>query len=311
MASRRTFLRNAFLTGATLPLVARAEALNGPLNPRKKRVLRAAHLTDCHLLPKPHAEAALRRVFREIKGLKDRPELILNTGDTIMDSNGQTREVVAERWALWEKVVKEEAQLPIHSVLGNHDEWYGPKEQDAAYQSDPRYGKAWAVNVLKMPGRYYDFEANGWHFLALDSINRQTGYHLDAEQMDWLKEKLVTLPAQRPVCVLSHVPILSLCSLMYYVQRHPATEVKFPVYDMHIDAKTLKDLFYKRKNVRLALSGHIHYIDAVDYLGTTYRCNGAVSGNWWEGVLDEFPPAYAILDFYADGSHDCALVHYA
>jgi Icc protein len=308
MTSRRRFLQTSLLAG--VPLLTTAEALAGPLNPKKKRVLRAAHLTDCHILPKPEAEAALRRVFREVNGLKDRPDLILNTGDTIMDSNGQTRQTVAERWGTWQRITREENKLPLRSALGNHDEWFAPKGRADEFSSDPRYGKAWALEVLGMPGRYYAFEANGWHFVVLDSINRQTGYHLDTEQMAWLRDRLAAIPAARPVCVLSHVPILSMGSLMYYVERKPAPEVAFPTYDMHIDAKDLKNLFFKHKNVRLALSGHVHYVDSVAYLGVTYRCNGAVSGNWWDGALDEFPPVYAILDFYADGSHDCALVAY-
>ena len=63
-----------------------------------------------------------------------------------------------------------------------------------------------------------------------------------------------------------------------------------------------KNLFYQYKNVKLCLSGHIHLQDEVEYLGVKYLCNGAVSGNWWEGNYQEFPPAYAVVDLYEDGS---------
>src|SRR5690349_2250606 len=64
--------------------------------------------------------------------------------------------------------------------------------------------------------------------------------------------------------------------------------------------KRIKDLFQKCKSVKLALSGHVHYVDAIEYLGVKYLCNGAVSGNWWRNplALDEFAPVYAIIDLY-------------
>lgn len=81
---------------------------------------------------------------------------------------------------------------------------------------------------------------------------------------------------------------------------------------MHLDHQRIKDLFFKHKNVKLCLSGHVHYLDAVQYLGVKYLCNGAVSGNWWREnfVLDEFPPVYSIIDLYADGTSELQTVYY-
>ncbi|MBI3482145.1 MAG: metallophosphoesterase, partial [Bacteroidetes bacterium] len=77
------------------------------------------------------------------------------------------------------------------------------------------------------------------------------------------------------------------------------------------DAKALKDLFYKFNKVKLCLSGHIHYIDAVEYLGVKYICSGAASSNWWEGVLDEFPNAYTLIDLNTDGTTEHKYVFYS
>jgi hypothetical protein len=38
------------------------------------------------------------------------------------------------------------------------------------------------------------------------------------------------------------------------------------------------------------------------YLGVKYLCNGAVSGSWWDGVYQEFPPAYVIVDLFDEGT---------
>ena len=71
---------------------------------------------------------------------------------------------------------------------------------------------------------------------------------------------------------------------------------------MHIDARRIKDLFYKHRNVKLALSGHMHLLDRLDYNHVTYLCNGAVCGAWWNGDFQETKPGYAIISLYDDGS---------
>ena len=73
---------------------------------------------------------------------------------------------------------------------------------------------------------------------------------------------------------------------------------------IHIDARSIKNIFKKYKNIKLCLSGHIHLHDHVRYLGIDYLCNGAVSGNWWnqkEPAYQEFPPAYVMVEFFEDG----------
>ena len=54
------------------------------------------------------------------------------------------------------------------------------------------------------------------------------------------------------------------------------------------------------------------YVDAIEYLGVKYLCNGAVSGNWWGSPLslDEFAPVYAVIDLYEDGSSDHRMMYY-
>ena len=79
---------------------------------------------------------------------------------------------------------------------------------------------------------------------------------------------------------------------------------------MHIDARRMKDLFYKYPCVKLALSGHLHLTDRVDYLGVTYACSGAVSGGWWRGPNYECEPGYALVNLYSDGTCDHEYVTY-
>jgi len=313
MSNRREFLRKAALTGALLPIAptwVSAKTVDAPFNESKKRALRIVHITDVHILDKKNAEVCFARVIREINAMEDKPDLIINTGDTVMDENEETRETVETRWQVWSKILAEN-RIPMVSALGNHDVWYGPnKKLDEEYKADKRYGKAWAMEMLKLSGRYYSFERNGWKFIALDSINGTEGYQLDDEQFAWLEDELEK--TNSPVCIFNHVPIISMGALLYATKHSPLKEVKFPSADMHNDHQRIKDLFSKHKTVKLALSGHVHYVDAVEFLGIKYLCNGAVSGNWWREplALDEFAPTYCIIDLYDDGTTDYRLVYY-
>ncbi|PZR39891.1 MAG: metallophosphoesterase [Azospira oryzae] len=313
MQSRRKFFQHSALAGlASLAITTELKAEAPAIHQKRKRALRIAHITDVHILGQANAEAALKRVVEEINSLKDKPDLIINTGDTVMDENRQTREEVEARWSVWNRIMKSNT-IPMRSALGNHDVWYGPDDVlDKEYKKDKRYGKQWAIEMLGLPHRYYSFESHGWQFIALDSINGSSGYQLDEEQLSWLKDELAHLPATRPVCVFNHVPIISMGPLMYETKRKEVAEVHFPSGDMHHDHQLIKDIFYQHKNVKLCLSGHVHYIDEVEYLGVKYLCNGAVSGNWWGNpiALDEFPPVYAIIDLYTDGSSECELKFY-
>jgi Icc protein len=79
---------------------------------------------------------------------------------------------------------------------------------------------------------------------------------------------------------------------------------------MHGDARRIKDLFHKHENVRLCLSGHVHLLDRCEYLGVTYVCGGAVSGNWWKGPHQETREGYSLVDLYPDGAFDVQYVAY-
>jgi len=79
---------------------------------------------------------------------------------------------------------------------------------------------------------------------------------------------------------------------------------------MHVDFRRIKDLFTKYPNVKLSISGHIHLVDRVDYLGVSYFCNGAVSGGWWGGKYQEFSNGYAIVELFEDGSFTNQYIEY-
>ena len=97
MSDRRDFLKKTALAGLITTLVPSwlpAKTVDAPFSKTKKRALRIAHITDVHMLDRANAETCLARVLREINTMKDKPDLIINTGDTVMDENNQTLETV-------------------------------------------------------------------------------------------------------------------------------------------------------------------------------------------------------------------------
>jgi 3',5'-cyclic-AMP phosphodiesterase len=320
--NRRHFLRGAGIAAAasTFNLTGAAAPAPSILNP--KRSVRIAHLTDIHVMPITdlHKDAgfiydpaeSMAKALHHVQSLADRPDWIFNGGDCIMDALKQTREYTKAQWDLWQSVLRNELELPLRSAIGNHDVW-GWANPDALQRSD--YGKKWAIEELKLSERHYSFDSNGWRFIVLDSSffapSQSRGYmaRLDEEQFAWLASTLEATPRDTHIAILSHIPIISF-SPFFDGDNETTGMWQVPGEWMHIDARRIKDLFHKHANIRVCLSGHIHLQDEVKYLGIRYFCNGAVSGGWWKGNYQEFPPAYALVDFYEDGTVSNQLIPY-
>ncbi len=269
----------------------------------RKRVLRMAHLTDSHVQPEKRAGEGLAAALRHAQSQKDKPEFILFGGDNIMDAFEADKDRTKTQFELWNKVVKDECSTEHRICIGNHDVWRG-KGGDESTRA--KVGKAWAVDAFGLPSRFYAFDKAGWKFIVLDSTfvaSNDQDYvaRLDPEQMEWLTSELARTPRTKPTLVLSHIPILS-ASVFFDGDNEKGGDWLVPRKWMHIDARAIKDLFHKHPQVRCALSGHVHLVDRVDYLGVTYLCNGAVSGAWWDGPFQEFPGGYALVDLFDDGS---------
>jgi 3',5'-cyclic AMP phosphodiesterase CpdA len=224
------------------------------------------------------------------------------------------------QWDAFTSVLEAELTLPIYHCIGNHDVW-GWGRADPAAEGDPLYGKGFALQALGLAGRYYSFDLASWHFIVLDSTHPSilapgaphsdipyTG-RLDEDQFLWLEGEIVATPLERPICVVSHIPILSACELLDGPNEESGNWL-IPGAWVHIDARRLWELFRAHPNVRACLSGHTHQLERIDYHGATYLSNGAVSGSWWQGEYMGFPPGYVLVSFYADGTLEEEFVTY-
>ena len=308
--SRRNFLKLAGLTGAAalLPGLAFADGRKG--RPNRKRLLRVAHFTDAHVHHIGTGGMWLGKALEHVNSLSDAPSMILFGGDMVFDGPTVDAANMKAQWAEFQGVMRNSNGIPVQYCIGNHDIWGW--NTPTALPTDLMYGKRWAMDTLQMEAPYYSFDKAGWHFVVLDSVSRhRKGYigRLGADQLNWLGRDL-SIHTEKPTMVMSHIPLLSACSAFFQWSEQDGNRWHVPGSLMHIDARHVKDLFLHNPQVRLAVSGHIHLVDRVDYNGVSYLCNGAVSGNWWKGPFQETPPGYALMDLYDDGTWHREYVKY-
>lgn len=265
--------------------------------------IRFVHLTDMHVQPERSAGAGYAAALRSLEKLDPKPQFIITGGDHVMDVFETDAGRAKVQWDLYERVLRDNTRLPTYAVMGNHDVWgWGVPGHVPA--SAAGYGKAMALDRLRMPAPYYSFDRGPWHFICLDNIAPRAATYfggLDPAQLEWLGADLQAVGRTRPVCVVSHIPILSACVFFDGDDRLRADFWHVPDSWMQRAVKPLLALF-KRHNVRLLLSGHIHLVDRVEYLDMAFVCDGAVSGAWWKGPNQEFAEGYGVIDLFPDGS---------
>jgi predicted MPP superfamily phosphohydrolase len=277
----------------------------------RKLALRVTHITDVHITKDRDAPKGAAKMFAHMFGQKDwSPDIVLNTGDAVMniDDAKATAKSAAEQISVWKEAVKN-CKSPIYSCLGNHDYWSGTEPTDDVPAT--MKGAALMVKSLGMPDRHYSFDKGGWHFIALDSMSDWPKYgYLTKDHFDWLKADLKKTPKDTPVCVYSHLPILSITGMSYGVSCRKGNDNLIPGVWHHADCWAISEVFRRHPNVKLCLSGHMHTCDRCEYRGVWYICGGAASGAWWTGSEYGFPPMYGKINLYADGTFDYEFVDY-
>lgn len=303
---RRKFLQNLSLLTAAAAIPQAADAHT----PKKKRGFEVAFITDIHIKPLTIAEEGMKKALQKINEPANKPEFIINGGDSIMDALAATKEKTEAQWKLFREIFKDYNHLPVKHCIGNHDIWGWQLKEDV--KSDELYSKNWWLKETGNTKTYYSFIHQNWKFIVLDSVQENNGGYialLDAEQFTWLENELNNSGSFH-VCIVSHIPIISFCSAMFFKDMLPNGDWKLSRALLHTDARKIKELFKKYKNIKACLSGHIHLVDEVEYLGIKYFCNGAISGNWWGGAFQDFEPAYASFRFYKDGRIERKMILY-
>ena len=272
-------------------------------------IIRFAHLTDMHIEPGIGAEEGVKKCIDHILSSEKPLDFFVNGGDLIMDALGKDEAETEAQWAVWRSIRAAYPDLKFYHCIGNHDVW-GKTPHEEKYP-----GKAWVMREHGMERPYYTFESKGWHFIILDSTHQKedgTWYtaKLDTAQRTWLEDTLQNIPADKPVLIISHIPILGATPFLDGDNAQTGDWI-VPGAWMHIDAKSLINLFFQHKNVKACISGHIHLVESLIYQNVHYHCSGAVSGNWWNDEPYEMThKGYGLFELFEDGSHTFKYVEY-
>ena len=269
---------------------------------KRKGTIRVAHMTDFHVQPELNAPKGMAMALDHAHALK--PDLILGGGDLIMDGFAQDEARTALQWKLFQKIAKAHIHVPVHYAIGNHDVWGWNKKDSHTTGSEAEWDKKWFLDALGYQNTYYSFDHGAWHFVVLDNILlTPDGYNgmLGDAQREWLDADLAA--TKKPTVLLTHIPMLSVTTLANSYSTQSG-EWNVGGDSMTKDLDDLFKLFAKHRHVKLALSGHEHMIDRVDFKGVTYLCSGAVCGSWWNGPNDGFDPGYRLLDLHEDGTFE-------
>jgi 3',5'-cyclic-AMP phosphodiesterase len=224
-----------------------------------------------------------------------------------MEGHKIPKNLAKKQWSLFNKVLKSENSLPLLSCIGNHDICC---EGDSKYNFDG--GKKWAQEELNLNNRYYSVETPYWKIIMLDSVQPKPNgewymAYIDEEQFEWLENELKN--TSKFVLIAFHIPILAAC-VFFDGNRNIQNNWEIPSSWMHTDTVRLNNLFSKYPNVNLAVSGHMHLTDKVEFNDVTYCCNGAVSGKWWKGKNKHTSEGYAMIELHEDGSFNNTYIPY-
>lgn len=122
-----------------------------------------------------------------------RPQFVLFPGD--LTNDGTVNQY--EHWL----AVRRQLAVPLYACPGNHEGPPGPQEYALRF-----------ARLLKQPV-YYTQALPGWTLVALDGVyfkeeKLQHEGNVSAPQLAWLRAQLAALPADQPLLVMCHFPLL-------------------------------------------------------------------------------------------------------
>ena len=205
-------------------------------------------------------------------------DLVIAGGDLITDGFEATAIDVAPRWDAYIKMHKA-IHADVYPAIGNHD----------LVGADPRDGSPPAPNPrsvylerMGLPRTYYSFNAVGYHFIILDSIEitgddyRYQGL-IWPEEFEWLKRDLAGVNPGTPIVVATHIPLLT----SFYAATEGATYTAKRNRVIINNRDVLK--LFESHNVVLVLQGHLHVRELIEWQNTSFIVGGAVCAKWWRG----------------------------
>jgi 3',5'-cyclic AMP phosphodiesterase CpdA len=251
-------------------------------------------MTDIHLQPEGEAPTGFHKAIQHANSLN--PDFTITGGDLIMDALGQDFQRADSLYKLYNEYLNE-FQAPVYNTIGNH-EVFGLYTKSGVDPSHPEYGKQMFKNRLGYGKTYCSFDHKGWHFMLLDGIgftqDRQYYGHIDSSQIEWIKNDLSALDTNTPIAVSIHIPFYSISA---QISEDPTAANSKGI--VVTNANQVLDLF-KNHNLKMVISGHLHWIEEIIYQDVHHINAGAVSGGWWDGPHRGVSEGFAVIKIKGD-----------
>lgn len=214
----------------------------------------------------------------------------------------------AEQTALYD-AFKNGLKKPIYNTIGNHD----------VHGASAGFTVSAAISYFGIPDKYYykDFPGN-WRMIFLYSMGEGDGtvstYELGTTQTAWLSN-LINQSQDKNVCILTHVPILSVSSFVWRVYNGGTNPIQPTIWNArnsHADVRYLLELCRLNPCIKICMSGHEHSYDECLMFNTWFMCMGSTSAYYWNRQ-NNWHYQYAgfnKMNFYKDGSFSREILHY-
>jgi 3',5'-cyclic AMP phosphodiesterase CpdA len=286
------FGRRKFLVGGAAALAAcavptrqiHAEAGAPALPP-----LRILFFTDVHAMSEKGAPEKMAATASRIAN--ETCDVIIGGGDYLHGGFGSTRDNMDERLTIFRNFLTS-LNRPLRPMIGNHDLIGAMPGDGSPPAPDPR---APIMELLGIERPYYSFEAGGYRFFVVDSVEvaggklRYRGW-VGEEQMAWLRETLEKTPADQPLVLCSHIPLRTT-----FIQDREGPTAALPANLVVGNANEVLALFSAHRLV-LVLQGHLHTDEQIRWNGLEFVQGGAVSGAWWGGANHGTEPGYGMIE---------------
>lgn len=277
--SRRRFLATSVAAGAGLLLPHRLWANDKVVNPHLFVLISDIHLPGDrnqawhHLKPVEAFASVRERIF----DLSSRPYGVLVCGD-VARTRGEPEDYAT---AAAEIKPFEEQEIPIHMLMGNHD------NRENFLQGLPQQAALAAVGTAELKKFVSIWETPLVNWFLLDSQikpNTSAG-HLGEEQRKWLADALDARPG-KPALVVAHHPMATPDSTEYVNGRSL------------IDGEELWDVLLPRKQVKAYIFGHCHRWASGEFQGMPWL---NIPSTAWGNPRTE-PSGLVICRMWKDGA---------
>jgi len=258
----------------------------------KKNNFSFVFMTDIHVAYDRNANKGLMQAVDEINKLS--PDFVITGGDNIMDALSQNWQHSDSLYNLYSDIVKN-LKMPIYHGMGNH-EIFGLYKESGVDSTQEDYGKKMYEKRLEKP--YYSFDYKNWHFVMLDGIGFTPDRHyygvIDSAQVAWLKADLEKAGPNKPVAVVTHIPLLSVGA---QIMEEPTKG--FDKSSIVTNSPDIRNIL-ERYNVKVVLQGHLHFLEDIQYNGIHYITGGAVCASWWQGPRYGMEEGFVKIDVHGE-----------